>query len=82
MLPSTPPISSHPDAISAIISNSDSVRGSSAVITVKSASSAAMEPIQLRLDTSRNPAEPNTTIMRPLAIFLTDSNNSRKEFGV
>ncbi len=63
--PSLPLLDFAPAAISPRIPSSDSVRGSSAVNTVKSASSAEISAIIRRFSLSRKPAEPNTTIIRP-----------------
>ena len=57
-----------PAAMSATMACGDSVRGLSSVITMSSASSAAMPPMSGRLPGSRSPPQPNTTASRPAAV--------------
>ena len=63
--PSTPPAAVAACAIVSRMSSSDSVRGSSAVRIVKSASRAATSAIIRRFSRSRKPALPKTAISRP-----------------
>ena len=63
--PSLPPPDPAPAAISSRIPSNDSVRGSSAVRTDKSASSAEISAIMRRFSLSRKPADPKTAITRP-----------------
>ena len=62
--PSRPPLDLAPAAISSRIPSSDSVRGSSAVSTVRSASSTEVSAIMRRFSLSRKPAEPKTAMTR------------------
>ena len=54
-----------PAAMSATIACGDSLRGLSSVMTMSSASSAAIAPMIGRLPGSRSPPQPNTTTSRP-----------------
>ena len=65
-------------ALSAMISSRLSVRGSSAVMTTRSASRPATCPIIPRLARSRNPAQPKATITRPLSpVIVRAVSNAR-----
>ncbi len=77
--PSRPPLDLAPAAISSRMPSSDSVRGSSAVSTVRSASSAEVSAIMRRLALSRKPAEPKTAMTRPFP--LSPSPPGRKHFS-
>ncbi len=72
--PRTAPAATAPATICSLIASGSSLRGSSAVTMVTSATSAQAAPCKGRLVVSRSPALPVTTMRRPSGYWFRSSD--------